>query len=1807
MGKRIIKVLAIVIASCLVVIGGVVGFVAIRGGFKEEVINITKLYFGDDETSVKKEIWTLEDVIANINFEPKNATNRSLKVEVLGNENGIISDLKEITAGEDFTLDIRQDTKGNNIGGVVTIKASQGIAEVQMTVIVDTVIPDKALYFTGDDTGKITTTGKVFTMAISDRTQYVYLKSNLVNAFFLEANNENQKNADISYSYRKEDGSIEEKNVSSEAQIKKIYNAHDNVYNYFYEIPLVTDQAGELTITSKMHRTSEIERVFKESNFENLPLLLKNQNNSIEDKEAATLTLSKYNDFLNKYIKYIDSSTESYTFFKNVILTDGRITLSSLSQVQESLKYVFVTATATINVTAIKLQDFSSMTNPREYDVTLSPSDEVLFSVSGNNANNIVEDFGLKIKTDNEDAIGSDEKKDYMFETLSVKPYLYLNVDSIVPEDLDEEKGIITWADREYKFTTVYGFDGHSPIVICPADPEVFGYLLLLENKDEFISVSQLEVNGEKHWKLSCNVPMVKDQSTIISKALYLGFEVSGIGSNTNSIITIEAFTRIYINYEDLDFTYEDVNNISINKLDKYMSINTSDIEINSNSDYYDELTVGRYTQDITNNVTDSTVANLSTATYQNVMYFAETASNRIDGEYPKIATVGKYNFVNYNKANSGNSSFYMYDEGELIGERIATYRVVNNEKQYYLHALNASTIPVKLFAVVYLSDKEGKPIDVNGRLIKIENEGKPSETPYTLVVLRISEITEKDMPSVYIESYVENINFYTKSSIKYQISVDGSTVDFGTGDFINRNHLNYFTNSNGERVSDKMLDEIKDFLTIKLLKDNYFTIYITNFDLALDGSIADSEEGTQVEIICKGIRGETLNIGYNILIKANKQFAFNALCEDLDNYSLYTDSQQVKVYGTPKVMTENGETWIAGTDMDATMIRFILHSSKDDNANIDPKIYLNPENSLIPYSKNLIYSDGEGHTQEERNNFVVYHTNKFEIEDISLYNQGSGYLSLQNKLYAKYAKMTEGVNKGDLVFNYNTEYGTGQYSLPIEGGDINFTYINNIKNGNDINLEIVDCSQAETIDKPSDMEGVYFYESLSSYFNYLLLGNNRTISYTTAKSVISLAEDVYFTNVLQDVATTKINFGSKQFDFTTTGVNGSVNINEYNLDVECVDSGKNVWQLTIPKGTIFPLIDGNKALIYNELFEITTSDNINYYIKDYINKELGITGRSIKVNKTAYIMLSDGTVKAYNASDYIDDRNGSAIVKDSEYGNSTASVNFLQGEELGRFVEDSEGKYKKVVDKTNENSYTYEPLDGTEAIDIQKYSISGLGKDGSKMGVKVYLLVTNSFMFNNETNSYEYTFYKAIEYELLQEEIELVGYNSPGTSSEAVNSNINAYEIDKTTRRTTIMLGADNNSGAYISIKANNENYFFEHVDFNIIDTTINVEFNVNNNSITIDVPDLVSDEAFAILMEYEYKKETRKFKFYVKVNANVKFTNKAEVPIKDISFTEKAYVLSLEEGTQNSIDSIFGNSAWFDIDARVEEIILQDDNNNKYSGTDEIVLPDVNAEFDGSYINYGSKVYEIILKVDEKEIKLNYKLCIEVIPDYLIDATRVEDNTTITMYDGDMLFGEYIRLYNGNAAVSDLSNVTKILPSDDAGYATVYELTADEDSINLLEPSDLAEGRIKLRSTPSQDTTLNLSVKYTTYNGTQSTHNFTVVVRGITMKYSPTGTIGTGSDARTLDENIEIEVSQDTTSIDITKYLSFALSNTNEVNEAVTAVLLNSFGEPIYTITELSDGAVYTIAYMKSSYDSAFTLVGSVGYTITIRLMTN
>lgn len=1855
MVKRILKIVGIVLASFVVVAGASIGIAVLSGKFEEEVIPVTKIYFDDDTTNTVKTVYTLDDVVENIQFEPANATEKKLKIEVSGNQNGIIEDLPTtLTAGEDFTIKVKKDKLSNNVGGVVSIKAisSNGLAFVTLRVIVDVNIPDNSLYFTGTNSGKITTSGKSFTMPISQNTQHIYLKSTLINAFSLPVGaNENLKSADISYKYYRANGELyAEENLSSDLEVKSIFNALQGKQNYYYEIPITTDIAGTIDISAKMHRTYEIQKAYEENKFDELVPLLKNalSTDSEPVKVKASATLLRYNEFLNKYIRYFDTTQESYEFFKNWI-PNGSIAFSmnDVANIEKSLNYVFVTCNATVNVTAIKLDDFTSLSTPREYDVFGNN----LYSVSGVGVNNITEDFALTITTDNETASGVEQEKAYLYESLTVKPYLYLSKENFKESNfiIVDDREVIVWLDRNYSYIPVYGFNEHTPLFSANSENvEPTGYLLLLTNQDEYLSVTELMVNGEKQWKISCNTPLPNDQSQAsnIYKALYLGFEVSGIAED-NSTKTIQSFTRIYINYEDYDFTSNEVNTLTFNTIDSQMTINT-------NLGNSETLTSGLYTQDISLDTTTETIGNINDVSYTSIMYFAETTSNAVVGG-SKVATVGKYKFVNFINSNKANAeiSYYMYNDSQLIGERIPTYRSTKlldaggnavkdargndvYQKQYYLHALNASTEPVKIFAVAYLSDASGNPIDINGRRLVINESDQSEDSIPELVVIRITDYTDNKMPEITINSYVDEINFYTQSLVSKQVG----GIDFNAG-FINRNSVNSYADLEGTAVDADSLKEIQDFLKLKLLQDNYFTLYLTTFELDGQKNIVQQANSTKSLILkdvitSSGIKEETKE--YSINVMNNKQIGFNNICKDFDKYNLYIGGTGVSILPNETKVVGDGVDGEYSADGNASMIKFVLHATLETSSDIQNTIiYLDPTSSSIPYSNLLIPSPNSSNS---RNNWTNYEIHKLEINNLELDED-----TLYTKLFARYA---DNATSGELEFRVPTLSGDTllrtDYSLALKEGNIKYTTETNLIAEDDYNLAVVDCSQAGTReDIPEDVdENSYYYSTIEDYISHYITGVNGTgISYTNPDNVMSFKETFVFNNIDQEGSyTNTIYFGTKTFNIDE--IAKTVNINGYTLKlVEQAQGNDTEYKLVINQGEYFPIVAGNKALIYNELFTIfTTPDNTSKYILDYVDSN--DSGTRILVDTTASLILASGeTDKLYNPNTYIDDsstQSKNSAIKVNTDGTS-AKVNFLQGEEIGSFQKDSNGTYKQIIDGSkiryevitdseyrgdryavkavyeqningnlyfNNNTQEFEVI--TSSIHVepeQRYA---------KKGVIVYLLITFNII-KTDNNSSEYTFYKALTYELVQEEIEIVGINKIEGGQSEINSSSKPLEI-KAGQETTIYLNlAPKASDAKITTIASDEKYFFNHVTFSIGSTAIqgitceeNISSDGNKESIVLNIPNLVSDNSLTLNMSYKYKGKTVTKPFHIKILANVDFK-----PKDDNIFDNKVidsndysvYSISLNSG----IYQIVGNDGiidyYFNADIGNDKLInsvalnvvtgygnLCDINSNS------LTIKSSYANYDGGQITKDFVLCDITLNlIDGTNITLATKLYIEIVPTYVVDLSQLDSNNSnnIKIFNGDDIFANYVRLFSGDISQNGIKDTNNILNNSDGKY-NMFTITATGDSVGNVS---IENGKIRLNNIPTIDTTVTLRISY--LEGAEARYkDVAILVRGVTLKVSQSGAITdatpTPSDLTTLNGNVTLSLS-DISVFDIDNYFSFALSTPDDSVE-IQAVLVDSEGNFVSTP---ESGVSYQIGYAKTTGGNLI-LVETTPYTLTI-----
>lgn len=1800
--SRILKIVGIVLAGFVVIVAGAIGIGVLSGQFEKEKIQIKCIYFDDDPTNTTKTIRVLDDIVTSIKYEPSNATETQLSITVDGNENGVIEELpSKITAGKEFTIKVNKDSNGNNIGGVVTIRAltSNGFADVYLRVVVDTPIPDNSLYFTSSAGNQVTTEGTNFTIPIKHEEQYVYLKSGLVNAFKYMGADKNYKSVNVSYVYNSGTPVTVTEGMSIEGKS-----------NYYYKIPILADMAGTIDITAKMHKTSEIEEVFEQNKFGELETLLTSYANAMpgsskKDELALEVStrLDKYRNFLNTYIQYFDQpeNEDSYKFFKSYLYDTSKLS-EDINLFRESLNYVYVTCTAKINVTAIELKDFTTIKSLQPYKVF--ETTKYTWSASGNNTYDLEEKFGINTNED------SEQINQYVKDNIVLKPYLYID-SAYVNDDsftILGDKDAIKWADRIYTFLPVYGFDEGTPIINrTSVNYDIVGYLLNLVEQDEYIYISQRISNGERLWEVTCNTPLPNNSSEDITKALYIGLEVSGIssGNEAGELKVFQSFTRVSIDYTDYSFKSESgASRISLNTL--------SDMTINTNLANVGNLK--QKTQEVSLNYSE--ISTTTTPSYTSIMYFVESSSNKLADDVSKVATRGKYNFVTFDNAHSNTATKIKSTNGEdLVGERIPTYNLKGTQKDYYLQALNASKEGVKVFAVVYLSDKSGNPIDINGRKLTINED---SDTIPQLVVVQYSSV-DNTMPEVKINSYIDEVNFYTDSKVEYSVS-DNITLNAG---YLRRNVLSSYTMIDGNTITGgDNLDKLNKFLKIKLLKNNNFTLYLTPFTLNANGEVEEADREEAVELY--DIYGRKLKISYTIDTRSNKQIAFNTICENkniFDTYKLATGSAGVQVQTTTKCQEND----------DFTMIKYVICatgdtiSSKDSHSNWMIYFYATSDCST-PYSQALTPRDSGSNI----NNWVNYEINKLEVYDIQIdYSANPSY----TKLYATYS--STGTN-GEQDFNYHSEsrneglgYSAYPYTLQTQNSNIKYNVSTNMYVEDEdgltiINPDIVDCSQAEQGDseRGDDITG-NDYENIDQYIASLITGNSAEILYSSPTSVASFLETFSFNNAVPSDEDDKKNdydnyiyFGTSKFAFDKT--KDFVNINGYIVPL-VQGSEPDEYKIVIQKGEYFPKI-GTKMLIYNEVFDIT--EEVNTHKKYILAKPSKDGSTPIYIEDGANILLSSGSTIAYGSSTYINSNGGAgqnSAITLGKNEDDDASVNFVQGEELGCAEVDSQGLYKRVV---TDNKVTYVAIGTDEDTSgITRYSIKPIyvvdaygdffkDSDGtykvlnneqlgtytgtrySKKGVMAYLLVTFNVMMASNGSS-EYTFYRTISYELIQENIQIVGYNN----ANEINSNSKPYEVAGG-QTIDIPLGNSGNSDkAFIRTTAGKETHFFKHVTFSIGSGKVNVECEVSDSVVTLTLPNLTTDASVVLQMEYMYKgKKVRINGLYITIKANIDFSWKG-----DKSSEDKITLESSEYGYL--LNDVIGQ--YYNVDAQIDSISLTIKDTTQVgvrvaNGTDgnpRIFVDKYYAEWNGSSKSNRVVTFAITLNVNGDLVSAG-DINIAVEPTYVADLSKLNDS--IVIYNGNNLYGEYIRLFNGNVSNNEINSGNPLSNSTDA--YNIFTITSTNENV------EIENGVIRLKTLPMQDTVVSLTLACE--NNCITSKVFNVTIRGISIYYSPSGQLvdeGTPSDRQQLTndtENKDLTITVDSLeTFDIDEYLNISLT-TADSKEEISVILVNKESVPC---NSYESGVKYYVAYARNTGGEGIEVVENTGFTVTLTLQDN
>ncbi len=1881
MFKRIMKVLGIVLA-CFVLIAGVsVGIYALRGGFKEVKIDIMKLYFdaeveNTDETEfsvstslTKQTIYTLTDVTTKIDFEPLDSTDKNLKVKITGVD-GILDNQAELeqglVAGEEFTLKLRKDSQGNNYGGVVNLTATSpnGIAQVTITLVVDVPIPNNSIYFSGDTNNRVTAGGKAFTLAKNNVSSYIYLKSELYNAFYLPVSENNfatvsgnLKSTRIFYEYYGLDGLPLEGNefakeyTFEDLEIIKSYDNDTHTYAYYYKIPVVPKESGTIKFTAKTHRSYTIQKEFEESGFDTLATVLGNANLSQQHGTAAAAMRRSFTNFINKYIEYFDDTEESYNFFRNCINKEGKVDLTA-AQALAALDYVYVTCTATVDVTAVNLNQITSIREAEPYYVfdTVDFAKKSGIEVDNRVAKTIYGEFDLRITLNGENGEiveGTPDEESTLFDTLDMGAYVYLDIASITPEggeggDGIEEQSIIDENAPYEEIIPVYGFDEGLPITPYIAetltltqkeayqneDGEfiIIGYLYKIKDamdSNKFMQINPNSVDGEVCWTINFDVPLAKVVGeTDITKALYFRFSVNGVNIKTSTRIDRETFTRVYINFTEYEYASSQSSqltlqstttdgtptaiktsmalNASLDNASAY-ALNTQPVQIDTAAD-----TILNY-----NGPYSDGVKTVREVEYKSVMYFAEATSNAIGDQGAKqIVTIGKYNFSSMNGV-----PYLFAGEEKLLGERIPTYNLVNGAKQYYIQTVNASMNdeegfkkPVKIFAVVYLSDKDGNPIDLNGKKIYIDED--VAENPAMLYVIAMTDVSTSNMTNLVIHNFVDNVNFYTQMADTITLCKDSDDLPVGitydAEEWVKRNSVTSFVYTDGAtevELNDKDLTEYNNFLRLKLLRNKDFKLYLTNFEMGSDGTILDATEETSFRVI--DINGNVYDERpYIVNVKDNKQIALNNLCKNFtSNYGLSNiDNVTVDSSRIEYKQTDAG---------DYEYISFILKANSEALTSANYSLFLTCKNTSAPYSN------------ESATDRVSLTVNKIEIYDVALEE-----VEQRNKLYASYISKNydEAEGTGQIVFNQLNEDGSQKTPyVPLDINDIKYIVSTNLAtetydNGTVVNTDIVDASQAiyEKLDgeggeagNPGEDVGV----DIKSYIEYYSQsGLNVTKSYSAVTKFARLKTDlVYEMTTYPDpedpdyeyyafIVGNTVNF--QPVIHNVTGEDGFGIGGEFFRENEFPIFGSmrdDEVKLVYPANSYFPVITSNGKdymLALGEKFEIYK--NTQGYT---VFRKENVTGA---VSEVAIDVVSsftvDGVEGNYSASKYI--------------SNTSDSFELKMGEDHTiRYFEDENGLYRY-----NSSTATY--VLAEEGYIGTKYSPQTFE------GVTAYLLINFGFIPLNPdeggNRDYELEINKVLTFDLVQKDLNFTFYVEDDEGNPIENSISNPLEVNAgDTDGEIIQLNP--NGELYPSIRADDTNVF-SHMT---IESSIDGVTVVQNGDRSIKILTTKnfgksSNQTFTISYKFKGEIETKTYHIRVMPNYsaifNVKDYDYASESASSYELNIDAYGVDALEGAYNSSQVQVDSTAKTKKYLLSQILILQDNTTDgPFAGSwgfsdYKLVLKTNNcktAYYDAndreltigeSLVISGKEYVEftIILTVGGTEETLTKTLRININPTYKVTISGLADtaDTADKVFNGVQLFGNYIVAngYNKDTETYTLNGTNSL--GEVIDYSSLFTVKANGETINDNKGTvDIYKGG----APETADTAVKLEIEF----GKVETITKYLVINGVELYYSKVGDIVKGdysqvTNYNVLNGDITIELVEGQVANSGT-YFAFYTASQTELSIVLKAVGSSNY---IYDGSFTATDCVYNI-YFALSQGGQYRHLTDTSFTLTVRVI--
>ena len=753
---RYLKIVAISIAILLGFAGVAIGIAAIGGKFNQKPIQLTEIYFseesvGGDETNKALHKYAVIEKATTfvVSYLPSNATNRVINVTIVGGNKSIFENVPSaITGGAPFTLTPAKYDDGYNKTGSILLKFENPYCstECYLHIAIDQTISNTKVEEDGktvdcfnintstDENGKEiqglaiqdnSTLGPTYLMNSSSMMKneenpnkggrILWVKSNFLNAVDPDTGTAFPAQGDdggtstlynpILFSLVSKNDGMEERIEANDIKLTQTYD--EATRSYMLRLTSENRQTKQFYLKMQMHRSYKLKSEFENSGFNDFKSKFNDMLNLETNQEYKDLC-GKFKTFINKYysVYFKPSDENNNNFIKNEII-DSSSDSYALNTIIKAIDIVMVTQYQSFRIIDINVNNFmfNSITKKWEFNV-FENENTTIDDVSGLSSSALTSKFNLSFDIAGESSDLTDEQ--FKNEIKLLKSNVKITPVVWDSKNTDSKLSIANLISQNSNAEYIYQNENinnseTNPFKIVNAGKTEYktGFL----DGSNFIEVIRNGNEVEFVPKLPSKL-YSKDENTF---KIYLVFSIETVDKDGNN--------KVFYNYIEVVINKDNIiGNLKV-KEPKEMIVN---------SEYLNANVYAGKTQSLEYSIESELMQ------YKTVKIFADEASIKIGTDLSKINIAGKNkaNLIKYENFNEDEKITYKDAENKditLIELGTITYddqAQIGVEIEAICAQFNS---PVKLYAVLILTDKEGNPIDRDGKLLyqTVDENGK--------------------------------------------------------------------------------------------------------------------------------------------------------------------------------------------------------------------------------------------------------------------------------------------------------------------------------------------------------------------------------------------------------------------------------------------------------------------------------------------------------------------------------------------------------------------------------------------------------------------------------------------------------------------------------------------------------------------------------------------------------------------------------------------------------------------------------------------------------------------------------------------------------------------------------------------------------------------------------------------------------------------------------------------------------------------------------------------------------------------------